>query len=220
MNQDPYRKIARWYDSLFESMNSGLRLIGMKMCRPKAGMSVLDIGCGTGAHLELYKRLGCKLFGIDSSAAMLQIARRRLGDQAELYLGDASAMPYPDRSFDLAMSSLVLHEMPHPIRSAVLNEIKRVIKSDGRILLIDFNPGPAQPLKGWGMRLIILFSELAAGREHFKNFRDFISRKGLVSLMAAHQLLIENEKVVGSGNMAIVLARWNSNQARRNQCLR
>ena len=170
MNQDPYRNTACWYDSLFESMNSGLRLIGMKMCHPKAGMSVLDVGCGTGAHLDLYNRIGCKLFGIDSSVAMLQVARQRLGDRAELYFGDASAMPYPDRSFDLAMSSLVLHEMPQTTRSAVLNEIKRVIKPDGRILLIDFHPGPIQPLKGWGMRLIILLSELAAGREHFKNF--------------------------------------------------
>ena len=41
--KDQYRKIARWYDMIFEPLNSGLRNIGIKMYPPKAGMAVLDI---------------------------------------------------------------------------------------------------------------------------------------------------------------------------------
>ncbi len=66
---------------------------------------------------------------------------------------------------------LVIHEMEHPIRLAVLDEIKRVLKPDGRILLIDFDPGPVEFFEGWRTKAIILLSEIAAGREHFRNYR-------------------------------------------------
>ena len=48
--RDQYKNIARWYDRIFEPLNCGLRMIGMKIYPPKAGMDVLDIGCGTGAR--------------------------------------------------------------------------------------------------------------------------------------------------------------------------
>ncbi len=61
MTEDPYRNIAGIYDRLFDGMNKGLRLVGIRMFRPAKGMTVLDVGCGTGAHLELLKRYDCDL---------------------------------------------------------------------------------------------------------------------------------------------------------------
>jgi len=52
MKADPYEKIARMYDRLFESLNRDLRAIGIKMFFPREGRTVLDVGCGTGVHLE------------------------------------------------------------------------------------------------------------------------------------------------------------------------
>ncbi|MCK4823137.1 methyltransferase domain-containing protein, partial [bacterium] len=88
--KDQYKNIATWYDKIFEPLNSGLRKIGMNMYPVKAGMDVLDIGCGTGAHLKLYQNEKCNVFGIDLSAAMLNVAVKRLGDDAYLKLCDAS----------------------------------------------------------------------------------------------------------------------------------
>jgi ubiquinone/menaquinone biosynthesis C-methylase UbiE len=138
---------------------------------------------------------------------MLQVARYRLGESADLYMGDASNMPYPDKEFDLIIMSTVLHEMPRAVRSAVINEAKRTIKEDGRILLIDFHPGPIRPLKGWLYKSIITFIEFAAGGEHFKNYRDFIANKGLPALISTPGLLIDQEKIVGGGNIALFLLR-------------
>lgn len=205
MQNDPYRNLARWYDKIFESMNNGLRLLGLRMFMPKPEMAVLDIGCGTGAHLELYRRYHCKLYGIDSSPSMLDLARRRLGDQADLRLGDASKMPYGDRSFDMVIAMLALHEMYHPTRMAVIGEMKRVLKDDGRILLIDFHPGPIQPFQGWLTKTIIIVSELAAGGEHFKNYRHFMSIKGLPTLIDSSSLKIEKERQVSGGALALFL---------------
>lgn len=207
MKVDPYKNVARLYDVLFESFYRGLRGIGMKMFPPREGMTVLDVGCGTGAHLDLYKKAGCNVFGIDLSPSMLQVARNRLGEHANLYMGDASNMPYADKEFDLIIFSTVLHEMPSTVRSAAINESKRILKEDGRILLIDFHPGPIRPLKGWIYKSIITFVEIGAGREHFKNYRDFIANKGLPQLISIHGLLVDKEKIVTGGNIALFLLR-------------
>ena len=203
--KDPYRNIARIYDRLFENMNKGLRLAGDRMVRPPKGMNILDVGCGTGTHLELYQRYGCNLYGIDLSPSMLEVARARLGDSARLEQGDATRMPYENCKFDLIISMLSLHEMAQQTRSGVLSEMKRVLKDDGQILLIDFHPGPYQPLQGWISKVIIFFSEFAAGREHFKNYRQFIATKGLSTLAVQSSLEVEKQSILAGGTFAVLL---------------
>jgi len=203
--KDAYRNTARIYDRLFDNMNKGLRLAGIRMFRPSMGTNILDVGCGTGSHLELYKRYECNLYGIDLSPSMWEVARARLGDSAQLDLGDATNMPYEDGKFDLIISMLSLHEMAQQTRSGVLSEMKRVLKDGGRILLIDFHPGPYQPLQGWISKLIIIFSELAAGREHFKNYRHFMRIKGLSTLATQHNLEVKKQSILAGGTFALYL---------------
>jgi ubiquinone/menaquinone biosynthesis C-methylase UbiE len=205
MREDAYRAVAGWYDKLFEPINKGLRILGLRLFLPKAGMAILDVGCGTGSLLELYQRCSCVLYGIDLSPSMLEIARKRLGDSALLHIGNASEMPYEDRSFDLVTAMLALHEMNPTTRSFVIGEMKRVLRDDGCILLIDFHPGPIRPLKGWITKLIILLSEVAAGREHFRNYRRFIATKGLPTLIAENALIVKKQRVVSGGVLALFL---------------
>ena len=89
MNNDPYNKIAKKYDRYVEPSIANLRQVGMKMYKPKEGMYVLDVGCGTGTNLMLYHEAGCKTFGIDLSPAMVEMAQEKLGNIAEILLGDA-----------------------------------------------------------------------------------------------------------------------------------
>jgi len=206
--KDAYRNIAGVYDRLFDSMNKGLKLVGIKMFRPSKEMSILDVGCGTGSHLELYQRYQCNLYGIDLSPSMLEVARVRLGDTAQLDLGDAGDMPYEDGKFDLVICMLTLHEMPPETRRAVLEEIKRVLKEDGRVLLIDFHPGPYQPLQGWISKTIIFISELAAGGEHFRNYRQFMRTKGLARLFSEHNMQTKRESILAGGTFAVCLCTF------------
>lgn len=205
MAKDPYKKSAKTYDRYVEPSIAVIRQIGMKMYPPQEGMHVLDVGCGTGTNLMLYHEAGCKVFGIDLSPAMVEVAQKKLGDRAEIRQGDASKMAYPDGLFDLVIGFLTLHEMPSQIRPAVISEMARVMKPYGRILLIDHHPGPFRFPKGWIYRAIILFFEIMAGHEHFKNHRDFLSRKGLPNLISTQNLRVVSKKIVSRGNIALFL---------------
>lgn len=205
MERDPYRSVAAIYDRLFEPMNRGLRLVGIRMLRPEKGMHVLDVGCGTGTHLELYQRYGCNLYGLDMSPSMLAVAQGRLGGTANLHLGSATDMPYENNCFDLVLAMLSLHEMSFETRSAAIMEMKRVLKEAGCILLIDFNPGPIQPGQGWISKVIIFSSELAAGRRHFRSYRQFMASGGLSTLATQHDLGVEKQRILAGGTFAVYL---------------
>ena len=201
---DPYQKIAKRYDRLLESFNISLRRIGMKLHPPKKGAMVLDVGCGTGSHLNLYLNAGCRVFGIDLSPAMLGEAKKKSG-QMGLLLGNAARMPYLDHSFDLVTAMLAFHEMHKKTREDVLGEMMRVLKPDGAILIIDYHPGPISFPKGWLYRAVLFVVEMAAGGDHFKNFRHFMANRGICQLAQSHNLTMEQSKIVGGGNLGIYL---------------
>jgi ubiquinone/menaquinone biosynthesis C-methylase UbiE len=102
---------------------------------------------------------------------------------------------------------LALHEMNQSTRTLVLSEIRRVLKKDGYILLVDYHSGHVRPIKGWITKLIIVLSEMAGGRRHFRNYRHFISIGGLPRLIEENQLVEKKNKVVADGNMALYLVR-------------
>lgn len=212
MTKDAYSWIARHYDKLFDTMNAGLHHASLKLFSPGKGMAVLDVGCGTGSHLVAYQKAGCEIYGIDKSAAMLQVAQDKLGSDARLHLGDASSMPFENAQFDLISTTLTLHEMNPGVRHAVISEMKRTLKPDGRLLLIDYHPGSLQFPKGWISKVIITMAEIAAGREHFKNYRQFMASDGLPTLISAHQLSIEKQRIVSGGNMALFLLSLETEQ--------
>jgi ubiquinone/menaquinone biosynthesis C-methylase UbiE len=75
-----------------------------------AGRRVLDAGCGSGPIAAALRDRGAVVTGFDSSAGMLELARRRLGPDADLHVADlASPLPLPDGSFDDVIAALVLH---------------------------------------------------------------------------------------------------------------
>lgn len=203
MKQDPYRTFAKMYDRLCEPSANLLRKSGLQVFPPRENISMLDIGCGTGTQLALYRRPGCRLFGVDTSAAMLDAARRKLGASADLRQEDASSLSFPGRMFDLITVVLVLHELPASLRHAVLAECRRVVKADGRILIIDFNFGPYPFPMGYIWRAVRRFFEITAGREHYTNYLDFRKRGGLEPLISEAHFLVD-KKVTSEHKVAAV----------------
>ncbi|EMS73388.1 class I SAM-dependent methyltransferase [Ruminiclostridium cellobioparum] len=108
--------------------------------------SVLDVGCGTGnVLLEVIKRKSVDIAGIDLSEKMLDIARRRIGNSADLRSGDSEHLPWDSAAFDMIICTDSFHHYPHPL--AVLEEMKRVLTPNGKIVIADaWMPPPLRQL--------------------------------------------------------------------------
>lgn len=99
-----------------------------------------DLGCGTGPLAELLAPHVAEIVGVDSSAEMLQTAKRRLKalPNVDLRRGDLQALPIDAARLDAALLVLVLHHLPDPARAVA--EAARVLRPGGRLLIVDMFP--------------------------------------------------------------------------------
>jgi SAM-dependent methyltransferase len=99
-----------------------------------AGRRILDAGCGAGPLFAALRDRGAIVTGIDKSAGMVELARRRLGDDADLQVAElGSPLPFPDGTFDDVTASLVLHYLED--WGPALAELRRVLKPGGRLIV-------------------------------------------------------------------------------------
>ncbi len=109
--------------------------------RNQRALSGLDVGCGTGRLLAFLHDAwpGVRWTGLDLSPPYLAAARRLIGRTARVRLleGAAEKLPFDAASVDLVVSSFLLHELPAVIRTEALAEMKRVLKPDGLVVIVD-----------------------------------------------------------------------------------
>ena len=136
--------VANDYDSFAQAYETGTEanLDNAYYARPAildlaadvAGRQVLDVGCGSGPLFASLRDRGAIVTGTDSSAGMLELARKRLGPDAVLHLADLrDPLPLPDGAFDDVVASLVLHYLED--WTAPLAELRRVLKPGGRLIM-------------------------------------------------------------------------------------
>jgi ubiquinone/menaquinone biosynthesis C-methylase UbiE len=102
--------------------------------------TVGDLGCGTGQVSSALAPFVERVIAVDSSAAMLQAAKKRLHgfDNIDLRRGELEALPVDDAKLDAATLMLVLHHVPEPQRA--LAEVARVLKPRGQAVIVDMLP--------------------------------------------------------------------------------
>jgi ubiquinone/menaquinone biosynthesis C-methylase UbiE len=111
----------------------------------QTGEEVLDVGCGTGAGaLEACKRVGVtgRVCGIDPGPKQVVRARskaERVGLPIDFQIGAIEHLAFPDHSFDVVLSTLVMHHLPDDLKRLGLAEMARVLKPGGRLVIVDFN---------------------------------------------------------------------------------
>jgi SAM-dependent methyltransferase len=104
-----------------------------------AGRDVLDAGCAAGEHAAWLVEHGARVVALDASAAMVELARARIGERARVVRADLGApLPFADAAFDVVVSSLTLHYLAE--WRAPLREFARVLRRAGRLVFSTHHP--------------------------------------------------------------------------------
>ncbi len=161
---------AHWYDAFTHVLSLGrikhLRQQFLDFAQLRPSMSVLDVGCGTGELTLMAKtRVGHgRVVGIDAAPEMIAYARNKAAQAqiaVDIQLQPVERLAFPDSSFDVVLSSLMMHHLPDSLKSQALSEIRRVLKHKGALVIMDFR----RPTTRWSHMLstLVLHKHLATG---------------------------------------------------------
>lgn len=108
----------------------------------KEGMTVLELGCGTGEYSKEFAEGNVQLISLDISLEMAKVARSKAGKGVQFVVCNAEQLPFKDDGFDAVVGNAILHHFPD--LSAALQEVRRIKKQPAKIVFREpnlFNPG-------------------------------------------------------------------------------
>ncbi|WP_291318322.1 class I SAM-dependent methyltransferase [Desulfonatronospira sp.] len=176
---DPYFSAAPFYDLAVTPFLHRIRKAICIQLQKMQVKKVVDLGCGTGRQLELLHRQGFQACGVDFSAAMLKKAADYSSSTA-LFQADITRTPFLGHSFDSALLSLALHENPWTVQQAIIAEALRITRPKGALLLLDHCPASSRA--GKIIHLLTHIPERLAGKNHYRNYLEFMKKGGLQGL--------------------------------------
>lgn len=183
-----------WYDGWFydriiaPNQDKLFTTIGSLM---EPDSSVLDIGCGTGRLAFLLSGKCHSIVGIDLSKRNIERAKHLLGQSSAKNVSfiHGSVEEFNQtgqKPFDYAILTYVIHEISEKERITLLKDTAKIAK---RIIIGDYKvPGPTG-FAGFTTKMI----EFLAGRDHYKNFRNYMSNGGISSIAEIAGLKIQKE---------------------------
>lgn len=145
----PFYDVLSWFMSF--GRLTGIRRETLGVAELKPGESLLDVGCGTGSlTLRAAKEVAPRgrAAGIDASPQMVATARRkaRRAPGIEFRVAPIEQLPFEAAEFDVVLSSLMFHHLPDDVKKLGLDEVRRVLKPGGRLIVVDL--GKAKGLLG------------------------------------------------------------------------
>gem|GEM_PF-1290411 len=147
---------------------------------------VADIGCGTGVFLEILQRKypKARIIGIDPDKKALEIARKRtskMNGSVQIINAFAESLPVDSNSVDACFSTLALHHMPDEIKEKALEEMYRILKPSGQIIITDFGQTDNRL-----MRKVLFFEKIEYIEANFKGLiPQYLERIGFKNIRIA-----------------------------------
>jgi len=142
--------------------------------------------------------------GLDMSFGFVRYAAAR-ATGAPFVCGDAGRLPFKDGSMRAVSISFGLHDKSPALRKAIIQEVRRALGPDGKLIAVDFE-------KPWNARskagtLFARSIERLAGGEHYRNSREFLSIGGLGAFLRTTGFVEVDRRDVEAGSLAVVVAR-------------
>ncbi len=170
-----YKYLSKVYDEVNAFIwTEEMRTEAIELLDIDSEDSVLDVGCGTGFATEGLFEHTERIHGLDQSTHQLEQAKQKFGAQGSVrfYRGDAERLPFADSTFDIVWSSGSIEYWPKPVEA--LKECRRVVKPDGRVLIV----GPNYPSRTLFQKLadaIMLFYDESEADRMFQSagFEEF-----------------------------------------------
>ncbi|PIW28908.1 MAG: bifunctional demethylmenaquinone methyltransferase/2-methoxy-6-polyprenyl-1,4-benzoquinol methylase UbiE [Rhodospirillales bacterium CG15_BIG_FIL_POST_REV_8_21_14_020_66_15] len=185
-----FDSVASRYDLMNDLMSLGVHRLWksamMDWLRPRPGMTLLDVGGGTGDIAFRFRaRGGGAVTVCDINQEMLRVGQARavdrgiLRDGIDWVTGDAEALPFPDNSFDAYTTAFCIRNVTHPENA--LAEARRVLKPGGRFLCLEFSrvvlPLLDEMYDRWSFKVLPVLGEKVAGdRASYQYLAESIRR--------------------------------------------
>ncbi|MGH2789814.1 MAG: class I SAM-dependent methyltransferase [Actinomycetota bacterium] len=106
----------------------------VEFARLTGGETVVEVGAGTGNFLQLFGGVAARLIAVDLTPGMLFEARRRFPEMEQV-VADGARLPFGSRAVELVATAQALHHIWEPL--PILKEMRRVMREDGRVLIVD-----------------------------------------------------------------------------------
>jgi demethylmenaquinone methyltransferase / 2-methoxy-6-polyprenyl-1,4-benzoquinol methylase len=224
-----FDNVAERYDLMNDLMSGGIhrwwKAELIRLLAPQAGQRLLDVAGGTGdIARRALPRLALDASGgsavvCDANPRMLERGRARAIDDGildglEWIAGDAEALPFADRSFDLCTIAFGLRNVTHVERA--LGEARRILKPGGRFVCLEFAPAVAPPLQplydAYSFSVLPLLGGIATGDRAaytylVESIRRFPPQGDIVALIAAAGLDRARFRNL-SGGIAALYSAW------------
>lgn len=168
---------AETYDSWYETalgsyVDQAETEAVFDLLKPVPGEKIIDVGCGTGNFSIKLARTGCSVTGVDVSGMMLSKAgEKTAGLDVSLCNADSASLPFPDNSFDAAISVTAFEFMKE--REKSFDEMMRVVKKGGRVVIGTINRNSS-----WGE----LYESLASQKKTVFQYAKLLDRQALEAI--------------------------------------
>lgn len=140
---------------------------------------VVEVGFGSGSNVAHYPTTVRRVVAVEPSDVAWRIAGKRVGAAAvriERSGLDGQSLPFPDASFDHALSTWTLCTIPNPV--AALRELRRVLRPGGQLHFLEHGLAPDEPVRRWQWRFDPLQRRLAGGCHLSRPIASLITEGG------------------------------------------